>query len=300
MDVKEHRGDLYQQLRGFYHVAKCGNFTKAAERMGRNQPTLSLLIKALEEELGVKLFERRGHKTSLTPEGNTLLEHVLSFFAGIDSMKKTMEEAKGSCHEPLVIAATPAIIQFYLPEKIIAFKGKNPMVEFRLLEKPTQEIVSLAVDGEITFGIASLIEIPKNMIYKGFLSYDFSLITSLDHPLAKQKKVSLKDIVEYPLILYHKNFCVRQHIDEILGNKGLSYKVIMELESASSIKKYVELGMGVSILPSISISSVDRLKVFSLRGYFRERSYGILLRKGKYIPQAGKEFIRTLAPDFSF
>lgn len=300
MDIKEHKGDLCQQLRGFYYVAKYGNFTKAAERMGRNQPTLSLLVKALEEELGVKLFERRGHKTSLTPEGNTLLEHVVSLFDGIDSMKKAMEEAKGSSHEPLVIAATPGIIQFYLPEKIMDFKGKNPRMEFRLLEKPTQEVVSLTVDGEIIFGIASLVEIPKNLIYKGFLSYDFSLITALDHPLAKQKEVSLKDIAKYPLLLCDKKFFIHQFIDEILSREGLSYRVAMELESAGSIKKYVEIGMGIAILPSISISSVDRLKVFCMRRYFGERSYGILLRRGKYIPEIGKKFIRTLDSDFPF
>ena len=143
----------FQQLRGFFYSARLGNLTKAAEKMTITQSAVSQQIKSLEEELGVKLFNRFGPRKDLTSEGRLFYQIITPIIQEIDSLKITFEDMKGNQRGILTIAATTFMIMNYLPFMIKKFIDKYPHVRLTILERRWNEIVYMAQSGENDFGI---------------------------------------------------------------------------------------------------------------------------------------------------
>ena len=123
------------------------------------------------------------------------------------------------------------------------------------------------------------------------------LITRLDHPLAAKKQPSLKDIANYPLILPPKNLSTHRIVESVFAEQELDHDVKLEVGGYDVIKRYVELGLGISIVMSHCLTGADHLHTVSLRRYFPTRTYGVVLRKGKVLSPAAARFVETLRED---
>jgi DNA-binding transcriptional LysR family regulator len=288
----------FQQLRGFFYSARLGNLTKAAEKMAITQSAVSQQIKALEAELGIKLFNRFGPRKDLTPDGKLFLQIVTPIIQEIDSLKITFEDMKGNQRGILTIAATTFMIMNYLPLVVKKFISKYPHVRLTILERRWNEIVTLAQSGEIDFGLAPVTYIPPNLNYIKIEAMDRILITSLDHPLAKKDDITLLDIAQYPMITYEKGLVSRDEFDKVFEDIQLEIDIIMEGTNAETIKRYVELGIGIAIIPKIALShpQTDQFKTFSVNKYFGKSQYGVILRKGRHITSWAKNFLLLLNP----
>jgi len=287
-----------QQLKGFYYSVKLGSLTKAAERMSVTQSAVSQQIKSLEEELKVKLFSRIGPRKDLTPDGKLFFDLITPLIQKIEALKTTFTDMKGNQKGTLTIAATTVMIMHYLPPIIKKFTNKYHTVKLTILERRWNEIVSLAESDEIDFGIAPIVNLPQNLSYIKLEPIDRILITSLNHPLAKKKHVTPKDISNYPMITYEKGLVHRDEFDRVFDREKINIETIMEATNAETIKLYVEMGIGVAIIPKIAISplSCRRLNTISMNKYFGRSQYGVILRKGKYITSWAKNFLLLLNP----
>ena len=245
----------FQQLRGFYFSAKMGSLTKAAEKMSITQSAVSQQIKALEYELGVKLFNRYGPKKDLTPDGELFLNLISPLIQEIDSLKITFEDVKGSQKGVLTIAATTFMIMSHLPVVIKKFKQQYPSVRFTILERRWCEIINLANAGEIDFGIT-----PNRDPHPSLDTYKLDpiervLITPPDHPLAKMDKITIEDIASHPIVTYEKGLITRKEFDHVFKNYNLEPDVVMEATNAETIKRYVEIGIGIAVIPQSALST---------------------------------------------
>jgi DNA-binding transcriptional LysR family regulator len=288
-----------QQLRGFYYSAKLGSLTKASDKLSVTQSAVSQQIKSLEEELEVQLFNRIGPKKELTPDGEIFLELLSPLIQEIDSLKVTFEDRKGTQKGQLTIAATTVIIMCILPNIVKKFITKYPHIKLTILEHRWSEIVSLAKSGEIDFGLAPIQNIPSSLNYIELELIDRVLITALDHPLAEKNTVHLSDIANYPMITYEKGLIHRGEIDKIFDQADLKTEIVMEATNAETIIRYVEIGIGVAIIPKIALfpSQIHRVKVISVNKYFGKSRYGVILRKGKYLTSWAKNFLLCLNLD---
>lgn len=287
-----------KQLRAFCYAAQARSISKAAERLFLSQPSVSLQVRALEQELGITLFERRGPRIELTPEGRILYDTAASLVEGIDTLPEAFAARCGNVESGEVdIAAGEATILYILPEFVKRFAEQYPGVRLRLHNLTGRDGLAQMRADKVDFAVGSMLEVPDDITYRPIFSYDTVLMTPENHPLVGREP-TLEEIGPYGLILPPRHLSTWRMVDLVFQQHNVSYTVSLEAGGWEVIKKYVELGLGVSIVSSICLSGTDRLAALPLGRYFPKRTYGVVLRRSKFLSPAARRFIEMMDPDF--
>lgn len=293
------RHNRLRQLRAFCHAAQTGSISKAAERLFLSQPSVSLLIKSLEEDLQTMLFERRGPRIELTPAGHILLETAAPLVEGMDHLPELFAARLGEVNGgSLDIAAGESTILYLLPEFLRRFTQEYSQVRVHLHNVTGRDGLKMLRGGEVDFAVGSMIDVPDDIVYAPIFSYEPMLITSLAHPLARKKSVTLEDISPCGLILPPRHLSTWHIVDLVFHQHGLEYNVVLEAGGWEVIKKFVELDMGVSIVTSICLTGEEALATKPLSQYFPQRSYGVVMRQGQFVSPQARCFLETMDRDF--
>jgi DNA-binding transcriptional LysR family regulator len=280
-----------QQLRGFCHVVQTGSISKAAERMFLSQPSVSLQIQALERELNVILFERNGPHLKLTPEGKTLYELARPLVDGMDNLYESfMERYSDANSGSICIGASASLINYVIKEPVKQYMQEYPNVSLGVSDLTWEESVAAVRSDEVDLAVSSLPEQQECVIYEPLFSFDTVLILPVNHPLAEIDQPTLQQIAKFPLVLPPKHFMT----DHIFKQHQLNYTVKVEVSSLNLVKRFVEAGIGISIVTKLCIEENEALVVKDLSTYFPSREYGLLLRKGRFISPQVKSFIHIL------
>jgi DNA-binding transcriptional LysR family regulator len=287
-----------QQLKGFVAVATEKSFSRAAKKVYRTQSAVSLQVKALEDDLGTRLFDRIGRKTELTKDGSLLLELASPLIQDFGMLRKQFDERKcGSDKGELRITAHEPVIAYLLPRPIQVFKKNYPGVRIAILRKKKDEILNAILNGEADLGISSLKKIPSSIEYQVIARYPRVIIAPKDCPLAKKKTVTMKDIAGYALLLPPAGGSItRESVDRAFSLNGLDYALALETSGRQAVKSYIELGFGISVLNSSDITEEDRKKFFiaDVSRFFGFSERGLLRRKSKHLPKFALDFIDLL------
>lgn len=288
-----------KQLRAFCYAAQAGSISKAAETLFLSQPSVSLQIQALERELNATLFERRGPNIKLTPEGRILLEMARPMVQAIDNLPDTFSAQCGNLQAgDLNIAAGESTILYILPVPIKAFAERYPSIRLKMHNVTGRDGMAMLHADEVDFAVGSMLEVPAGLEYYPMFTYDPWLITPRDHPLARKKLVTLEDISPYGLILPPRHLATWRIVDLVFQQHGITYQVALEAGGWEVIKKYVEMGLGISIVTGICISGRDRdsIAIIPMDRFFPKRRYGVVLRQGKFLSPQAKMFIEMMHP----
>lgn len=284
-----------KQLRAFCHAAQTGSISEAAERVFLSQPTVSLQIQALERELSTILFERRGPKIRLTPEGELLYKLAQPLVEGMDKLHETFSASGGKLESgELNIAAGESTILYILPEPVCEFSKQYPGIELKLHNVTGRDGLAMLRADEADFAVGSMLDVPDDITYRPVVSYAPTLITPLDHPLADRESVTLNDISPYGLILPPRHLSTWRMVDLVFSQNNASYKVSLEAGGWEIIKKYVELGLGISIVTDVCLTGDEKVARIPLDKYFPMRSYGLVMRRGKFLSPQAKRFIEIM------
>lgn len=293
--ASRYKHNRLQQLRGFCYAARAKSISKAAEKLYLSQPSVSLQIQALERELGAKLFERRGPRIDLTYDGQRLLELARPLVEALDGLEDTFSSIRESAERGTVnIAAGGSTIQYLLPPFVERFTREYPEVDVRLHNVTGKAGLVLLREGEVDFAVGPMLDTPPDITFHPLVTYEPMLITRHDHPLAQRKRITLKDIAKYPLILPPKSQSTYRFVESVFAEHSLDYDVRLEVGGYDVIKKYVQLGLGISIVMSHCLSDPDHLYSVSLRRYFPSRTYGVVLCRDKKLSPAAERFVETI------
>ena len=288
-----------KQLRAFCHAARAGSITLAAESLFLSQPSVSLQIQALEREMGITLFERRGPQIKMTPEGELLYQLADPLVEGMDKLHETFAAQTGRLESGEInLAAGESTILYILPEFMKRYAETYPHIRLKLHNVTGRDGMSMLRADEADFAVGSMIDVPDDVIYRPIFSYGPKLIVPSDHPLARKNKVTLEDVSPHGLILPPHHLSTWRMVDLVFRQAGLGYRVALEAGGWEVIKKYVELGLGISIVTDVCLTGDEPLKAIPLDDYFPARSYGIVIRKGKYLSPQAKRFIEIMDPHF--
>lgn len=288
-----------KQLRAFCMAAKTGSISQAAEALFQSQPTVTLQIQALEREMNITVFERRGPHISLTPEGVILLQVAQPLVDGIERLEESFHAHFGKLDRgELNIAAGESTILYIMPEFIKRFSEAYPGIQIKLHNVTGRDGMAMLRADEADLAIGSMLDVPDDIIYRPSLFYSSTLITPTDHPLAKKEKISLKDISPYGLILPPRHLATWRMLEMVFSQHGLKLKVSLEAGGWEIIKKYVSLDMGVSIVTGVCLTDNDNLATYPLDEYIPKRSYGVVVRRGKFLSPQGQAFIDMIDPEF--
>jgi DNA-binding transcriptional LysR family regulator len=271
------------------------SISKAASKMRLTQPTVTLQIQALERELNTRLFDRRGPKLELTFEGKQLYEIARPLVDGFGRLDQDFEARKKNVEQgQLVVAAGGATIQYVLPRTVQRFVAEHPGIALRLNNVTGRAGLEMLRDRRVDFCMGPILETPADIEFEPIVTFDAVLITAAEHPLSKLKKVTLKQISEYPLILPPRDLSTWRQVELAFLRENLSYDVRLEVGGWEVIKKYVELGLGTSIVMSMCITGEEKLEVISVKKYFPSRVYGVVKLRNRPLSPQAQTFIRTL------
>ncbi len=293
----------WQQLLGFYQVARLGSFTRAAAATFRSQSALSQQVRALEAELDCLLLERLGNRLRLTPAGEKLLDFSRTLLAGYETLKEELHELKGTGQGTLRLAAAFTTLYRLLPEALLVYRRQFPQVDLTLLDRSQAAVLDLVKEGEVDFGLALESLVPKELAARRWQPLVPVLLTPRDHPLAAAKRLSLRQIVRYPLILPPRDpgYPWRRVLDERFRALSLAPRIVMESANVELSALYVEMGLGISFatLARTRPRPGRRLAFIPLPGYFQPDHLALVQRRDRVLSGYKKAFINLLFGDIS-
>ena len=294
-----YKGSRLKQLRAFCYAVKFGTLTRAAEALFLSQPSVSLQLAALESELGCQLVERRRRRLTLTSEGEVLYDLARPLVEGLEGLdEEFLSKTRGGDHSTLDIACGNSTIQYLLPDMVAAFRKLHDNVHMNLHNVTGTDGMALLRSDEVDFAVGSMVDVPNDVSYEPLYHFDPLLITPLDHPLASKPEISLEDLSPFGLILPPKRLTTYRLVDLVFQKRKVPYHVAIEVGGWEVIKQYVAMGLGISIVTGMCIREADRerLCVRNLRSYFPQRSYGVVVRKGKVLSTEARSFIDLIRP----
>jgi len=287
-----------RQLRAFCHTAQTNSVSKAAERLRLSQPTVSLQIQALEKDLGTLLFERSGPKIRLTPAGALLQEMAEPLVDGFARLADHFAARLGEVGAgPLDIAAGEATLLYVLPEAVKRFSELYPQIEVRLHNVTGRDGMALLRADEVDFAVGSMIDVPDDLTYHPVRDYEPVLIAAAEHPLAALERPTLADIGPYGLILPPRHLSTWGTIDVVFQQHQVPYTVVLEAGGWEVIKRYVEIGTGISVVTSVCLRGDEHLTVRPMNAWFPTRSYGVVIRRGKFLSPQAERFLELMDAD---
>lgn len=295
-----YKGDRLKPLRAFCQTARLGSVSRAAEALYVSQPAVTLQLQALERDLGVRLFERSGRRLTPTREGEALYELARPLVEGIDGLGATFrEQLRGLDAGELHVAAGSSTILYLLPRIVAAFRAAQPDVRLILHNVTGAGGLGLLRSDEVDLAVGSMLDVPADLSYEPVYEFEPMLITPPGHPLAQKRTLALQDLSPYGLILPPKRLTTYRMVDLVFQQNRVPYAVALEVGGWEVIKQYVAMGMGISIVTSICLTDADRERLASrsLAGYFPSRSYGVVVRKGKYLSPQARAFTELIKPD---
>lgn len=290
----------WQQLIGFYHTAKLGSFTKAAEATYRTQSALSQQIKALEEELACRLLERIGkRKLRLTTAGESLWRFSETVLQEYTRLQEELQEIKGLQKGYLRIAAPFTTLYHLFRDILKNYIQLFPQVQLSVLDRSQQQVIDLVKAGDLDFGLALESLAPKDLSTLRWQKVEMVLMTPPGHPLAQAKRVTMREIAKYPLILPPKGpkYPGRQTLEESLKKLGVNYHIVMESSNVELSSLYVEMGLGISfatMASQLAMPQKRKLTFIPMGHYFKPDYLAVVMRKDKVLAPYKSAFLKIL------
>jgi DNA-binding transcriptional LysR family regulator len=287
----------FNQLIYFKKVSETGSISRAAAGLLLTQPAVSKQIKALEDELGERLFDRIGKKMFLTMAGEVLASHVDRILRSIDEAKAAVRDISAECAGELVIGASDHISIHRLPDVLKAYISAFPRVDLKLHCHRSETIFEMVGKNLVDLGVITLPRIAPNMICKTVWKDPMSLVFAKDHPLKSLRRIRLVDTLKCGMILPERGTETRSMIEEAYAHKRLSPNITMEVVYIETIKSLVRAGMGISILPDKAVETevksgmIIRTKIVDVE---LSRDLGVVCLKEKFLSRPATEFLNIL------
>jgi DNA-binding transcriptional LysR family regulator len=290
-----YKNNRLKQLRAFCEVIKSGSITMAAQKLFLSQPSVTLQIQAMEREMGVTVFERRGPLLKLTPDGEVLFSLAKPLVDGIDSLQENFVANNGKLDSgELSICAGESTILYILPEAVRRFVIAYPRIQLKINNETGRDGLKMLRADEVDLVVGSMLDVPEDITYQPVVTFDPALIVPIGHPLANNTTVTLEEISRYGLILPPSHLSTWRMVKYVFQQHNLNFTVTLEAGGWEVIKKYVELGMGISIVTDICLTGTEKLIRIPLNQYFPQRGYGLVLRKGRFLTPQARRFVEIL------
>ena len=245
-----------RELRSFVTAARLRSVSRAAEALDIGQPAVSTHIKKLERELRTRLFDRVKRPILLTHAGERLAALAAPLIEDFDGLAESTARAESEA--PVTIVSTPTLVSHFLIRALSGFRAQNPHVRLRLRSRLRPDVARMVAEGEADFGIVPGFPNDSDLEFDSVFPYEWMLIAPAGHPLLDEPIASLEAIAVNPLVLMEPQTNTRIGLESALQRRGLRYEIAVELDSMDNVKRYVELGHGVSVVPRVVLEPEDR------------------------------------------
>ena len=291
--------DRVRGLRIFCEAVRAGGVTAAAERLGLTQPAVSLSVRELELELGAELLERGRAGVAVTPAGERLHALAEPLVRGVDALFADFAgslDAQGA--QRVRVAASSAGATFVAPRYVARFHERYPDTAVRLETNSSRSRLERLLDDQVDLVLGTRDPHPEDtVLYRELLTYRRVLICASDHPLASRASVTPHEAVAYRAVVPPEGTYSRQFGERAARGLGITVDVAVEVGGWGMLKRYVEAGVGISVVPSLVVNASDRLAVVALDADFPAHSFGVFTVRDRMPTPAARRFLEVLAPE---
>jgi DNA-binding transcriptional LysR family regulator len=285
------------QLETFLAVLDNGSFSRAAERLNRTQPAVSLAIKRLEVEVGESLFDRTSKGGTLTEAGRSLGSYARRMLNLREEAFAAVRELQGLFRGRLSIGANESTSQFLLPPLLLAYRREHPAIKIEVFRNLSERIPGELLERNLDFGFLSYEPSDPRLVSKVIARDEMTLVVSMDHPLSKRKDLRIRDLGAFTFLAHNARTPSRERVVQSFIDAGVPLNISMELDSLNTIIDFVGQGLGAAILPSLAVKqSIEagllvRVPVSDLEVH---RVLRIVHRKEQTLSSAAKAFLEIV------
>jgi DNA-binding transcriptional LysR family regulator len=285
-----------RHLEAFAAVARLRSFTKAARALHVSQPSFTVQIKQLEEELGVRLLDRNTRSVSLTQIGHELVPVVERLLREIDGIVASTRALSSRSIGSVTIAALPSVSSTLLPSVIADFRQQFPGVRFRLRDAVGNRIIELVTSDAVDFGVGSVDKENVEIQFTPLFTDSMSAIFPATSPLRRKKSITLRELASESLILTDPESTVRHIVDHAFALLGTPVIPAQEVTYMATAIGMVKAGLGIAILPSsaLELGELRSLKAIPINSDDLKRTVGIIQRRHRSLSPAAAAFLASL------
>jgi DNA-binding transcriptional LysR family regulator len=283
-----------RDLQVFISVAKHLNYTRAGEEVHLSQPSVSVRIKQLESELGIKLFEQLGKKVALTEAGQLLVPYANRVISAVEDARHAIEELQGLDRGSLRIGASTTPGMYIIPRTIARFKEFHPRIDVHLGIRDTREIEDGVIRNEFDFGFVGGHLAGDEVDVLPWLTDALVLIVPPTHRLARKKTLKRDDLAKERFIGRESGSATRATVAERLKEWEIQLETVMEMENPESVKKAVQSGLGIAFISKFAVETELKAKVLAavrIPKLAISRELKIVYRRDKHLSRATRAFI---------
>ena len=278
-------------------IAELGSVSKAAEHVGISQPAASRHLASLETELGEPLVYRGKRPIQLTQFGNAFAKRASPL---VRDLLELSPNDPGLIEDSTVtIASTYDFTVHVLPYLVQSVGLQHPNIPLNLLSGTKPAVLTMVEQGEADFGLVARGNIPSNFTFDPLFTSHSALMTPLGHPLSEEEDLTMDKVAQWPFVSWRRGFLSdRDSVDRYRRGR-VYFKSVLTLDSVTSVKTFVTLGLGITLGPRFTIDPWDeaRMNVVSLEGIVPGREYGIVTLRGKPLWKSGKLLTEVLHED---
>lgn len=288
-----------RQLETFLCVARRRSFTRAAEELHLTQPAVTRQIAALEAELKTPLFDRLGKSVPLTAAGEMLLRYAGQILRLAADAQEAVAEVGLGASGRLAVGASTTLATYVLPGVLTRFRAAHPGVDVTIRTGVSAHITGLVLSGGVDLGLVTNEGLTDTVLSLEPLGeYETVLVTPPGHPLTQHDTVTALALVGQPLLLMEPGTNLRHYVDQLFASTGVVLTPTMELDSVETIKRMVEVGLGISLLPRVAVETEVAAGTLVARSLVEaekfQRSMALAWRPDKFRTAAMEAFIALL------
>ncbi len=284
------------QLYYFKTIANLQHFRIASEKLNVSQPSLSVSMTNLEDELGIKLFEKQGRNVKLTKYGKIFLEYVESSLetleVGINKIKTLTNNKGGNIDIAYVFPLAPS----YIPKIVRSFldQNENKNISFSFKQELTSQIIEGLKNSKYDLGFCSYMENEENIIFEPIIEQELVLIVPKNHPLSNKKEISIKEIEKYNVIIYFKESGLGQLTCKIFNDNNINPNIIFEGENEHAILGLVAENFGIALVGKTPLLKNNNIKQIKVKELNYKRYIYLAYVKNRYFPPAIQKFLEYI------
>ena len=282
-----------RQLSYFLEVAEHASFSKASKAIHLSQPTLSKMVKSLEEELGVMLFNRSTRRVDLTEAGKVVQLHAQAVIGAASNLQAAVADLIELKTGKFTLGLPPVIGASFFPKVITEFRRIRPEITIQIVEEGGKRIEELLQEGSIDLGVVVLPADESLFEIVPIVKRQLKLVVPVDHPLSGRETVRLGDLREEPFILFRQEFNLHDRVKAACIREGFEPHVAYESSQWDFIYELVCANQGISLLPETICAKFDTRKVRVIGNVEPGLHWnlGIIWKKDGYLSHAAKGWI---------
>ncbi len=287
----------FAQLEALVTIARERSFSRAAERLARTQPAISIAIKKLEEEVGAPLLDRSRKNVALTDAGEVLLEYAQKIINLRSEAVSAIEELRQLHHGKVTIGANESTSLYLLPQLILAYRQKHPRIKVEVFRTFSEKLPKAVKEHRVDFGILSFAPEDSELESFPILEDELVLIMSPRHRLAKRAEVTVEELGQETFLAHNVHSPSRQKVVQLFRDHRVPLNISIELATIETIKRFAEMDMGLAIVPRMCVEEeirTGRLVSVPVRDMDIKRTLRVVYLRDRVLSHAASAFLELV------